>query len=159
MAEKGSVSAPAAGEQVSSQGGRMDSSSRYRQTNRVMWVAVVLAMISALAYVLIALDILGVGDLRLQEAPPAIAYVAAGGYLLGGLLILVRPRWLWSVGAVINALVILFFFLGYQDRPAVIFSPGGLVTKAAEVLLEACLIYLIVTYRPRSRHQPDRANV
>lgn len=82
-----------------------------------MWVAVALAVIAALTYVLMAMDILGVGDLQLEEAPPGIAYMAAGGYLLGGLLILLRRRWLWTVGAVINALVILFFFLGYQDRP------------------------------------------
>jgi hypothetical protein len=125
------------------------------QTNRVVWLCVALAVIAAIAYVMMALDILAVGDLQLQEAPPSVAYVAAGGYLLGGLLILLRRRWLWIVGAVINALVILFFFLGYQDRPAVIFSSGGLASKTAEVLLEVGLIYLIVTdRRRRSRRQP-----
>jgi hypothetical protein len=126
-----------------------------RQTNRVVWLCVALAVIAAITYVMMALDILSVGDLQLQEAPPAIAYVAAGGYLLGGLQILLHRRWLWMVGAVINALVILFFFLGYQDRPAVIFSSGGLASKTAEVLLEVGLIYLIVTdRRRRSRRQP-----
>lgn len=113
-----------------------------------------LAVIAALTYVLMALDILGAGDPVLEDASPGIAYVAAGGYLLGGLLILLRRRWLWIVGAVINGLVILFFFVGYQDRPAVIFSAGGLSSKAAEVLLEACLIYLIFTYRRRSHRRP-----
>jgi hypothetical protein len=61
---------------------------------------------------------------------------------------------LWIVGAVINALVILFFFLGYQDRPAVMFSAGGMASKAAELLLEVCLLYLIVTYRRPGRRQP-----
>jgi hypothetical protein len=84
------------------------------QTNRVVWLCVALAVIAAIAYVMMALDILAVGDLQLQEAPPSVAYVAAGGYLLGGLLILLRRRWLWIVGAVINALVILFFFLGIR---------------------------------------------
>jgi hypothetical protein len=71
--------------------------------------------------------------------------VAAGSYLLGGLLILVHSRWLWIVGAVINALVILFFVMAYQNRPTVMFSPGGLATKAAQLLLEVSLLYLIIT--------------
>ena len=56
-----------------------------------------------------------------------------------------RRRWLWISGAVINALVMLFFFRLYQDRPTVMFSRGGIVTKAPQLLLEATLIYLIVT--------------
>ena len=120
---------------------------------RVMWLCVALAVAAALSYVLIALHILSVGDPVLEEGPPGVPYAAAGGYLLGGLLILLRRRWLWIVGAVINALVVLFFFVGYQDRPAVIFSPGGLASKAAEVLLEVGLIYLIITYQRRRSHR------
>jgi hypothetical protein len=63
--------------------------------------------------------------------------------LIGGLLILLRRRWLWIIGAVINALVILFFVQLYQNRPVVFFSPGGLVSKAAQQLLETALLYLI----------------
>jgi hypothetical protein len=110
-----------------------------------MWLSVTLSFVSAFAYLLIVWKTLGVGDLQTAADGDVIVYVAAGGYLLGGLLILVRRRWLWIIGAVINALVILFFFRLYQDRPAVIFSPGGIVTKAAQLLLEATLIYLIVT--------------
>ncbi len=78
---------------------------------------------------------------------------AAGGYLLGGLLILVRRRWLCIVGAVLNALVILFFVMAYLSRPAVMFSSGGLATKAAQLLLEVCLLVLIMTGWRRSRSQ------
>jgi hypothetical protein len=83
------------------------------------------------------LGTLGVGDLQTAEGP-AIALVAAGCYLMGGLMILLHRRWLWIVGAVINALVIMF-------------SAGGLTTKAAQLLLEVCLLYLIITDR-RSLH-------
>jgi hypothetical protein len=69
--------------------------------------------------------------------------VAAGCYLLGGLLVLARRRWLWITGAIINALVIVFFVLAYLHRPAVMFSPGGVATKAAQLLLEVGLIALI----------------
>lgn len=110
---------------------------------RVMWTAVGLAAFTAIAYLLIAWNILGVGDLNTTDAPPVIVYVAAGCYLLGGLLILLRRRWLWIIGASINALVVLFFFKMYQNRMAVVFSPGGLTTKVAQLLLEAALLYLI----------------
>lgn len=112
---------------------------------RVMRLAVVLALVAALAYVMIALDILGVGDLQMAADGDVIIYVAAGCYLLGGLLILLRRRWLWIIGVLINALVILFFFNMYQDRPAVMFSPGGINTKVPQLLLEATLVYLTVT--------------
>lgn len=116
-----------------------------------IWLAVALAVLSSLSYVLIGLGVLGVGDLTPSERPAGIIVAAAGGYLLGGLLILVRRRSLWIIGAGINALVILFFVLGYQDRPAVLFSAGGLVSKAAEVALEVVLLYLIVTGAHRVR--------
>lgn len=110
---------------------------------RVIWIAVGLAIFTALAYVLIAFNILGVGDLQMDEKPATIIYVAAGCYVLGGLLIFLRNRWLLLFGVFINAMVILFFFKLYQGRPAVIFSPGGLVSKIAQILLEATLIYII----------------
>jgi hypothetical protein len=109
----------------------------------MMWTAVALALVAALSYILMQFNILGVGDLQMGERPPAIIYVAAGCYLLGGLLILLRNRWLLLFGAFINTMVILFFFSMYQNRPAVMFSPGGLVSKIAQILLEVVLIYII----------------
>lgn len=120
----------------------------------VIWLAVALALIAALSYLLIQLGVLGVGDLKTSEEPAAIVYVAVGSYLLGGLLILLGRRWLWLVGAVINALVILFFVMMYLNRPAVIFSPGGLTTKIAQLLLEVCLLVLILPAWHHS-HQTD----
>ncbi len=122
--------------------------------DRVVWADVGLAGAVALAYLLIGGGILAVGDLQQADAPPAIIYVCAGCYLLGGRLILLRRRGLWIAGAVINALVLLFFFSAYAARPAVLFSPGGLLTKAAQLLLEAGLLYLIVTYPPRAGGEP-----
>ena len=118
---------------------------------RVMWIAVALALITSLSYILMQFNILGVGDLQMGEKPPAIIYIAAGCYLLGGLLILLRNRWLLLFGAFINALVILFFFNMYQNRPAVMFSPGGLVSKFTQILLEVALIYVIAVNWKRSK--------
>lgn len=125
------------------------------QRVRAMWLAVLLAVLAAVSYLLIQFGVFGVGDLQPAEGPALIVYVAAGGYLLGGLLILVRRRWLWVVGAVINALVILFFVLGYQHRPAVMFSPGGVATKVAQLLLEGALLYLILTAGRQLRRQAE----
>jgi mannitol-specific phosphotransferase system IIBC component len=110
---------------------------------RILWIAVGLAIFTAVAYILMAWNILGVGDLQMDEKPAGIIYFAAGCYLVGGLLILLRNRWLLLFGAFINAMVILFFFNLYQGRPAVIFSPGGLISKLAQILLEVALIYVI----------------
>jgi hypothetical protein len=78
-------------------------------------------------------------------------YVAAAFYLASGLLILTRRRWLWLAGALFNALVILFFIQMYASRPDVLFSPGGMVTKIAQLGLEGLLIYLIFSYHGRQR--------
>ena len=120
---------------------------------RILWAAVALAILTALSYVLMAFNVLGVGDLKIDEKPAGIIFVAAGCYLLGSLLILLRNRSLLLFGAGINALVILFFFNLYKDRPAVIFSPGGLVSKIAQILLEFVLIFIIaVNWRtPKSK--------
>jgi len=111
----------------------------------MMWVGVGLALLAALAYVLIGLGVLTVGDIKANEGSGNITYIAAACYTLGGLLILLRRRGLWIIGLVINTLVLMFFFQMYQTRPVVVFSPGGLLTKAAQILLEIGLLYLIIT--------------
>lgn len=77
--------------------------------------------------------------------------LVAGCYFLGGLLILLRRRGLLIFGLAMNTLVLLFFFQMYQARPAVIFSPGGLMTKAAQLLLEVSLLYVIIADWRRAR--------
>jgi hypothetical protein len=118
---------------------------------RMTWVAVALAIMTALSYVLMQFNILGVGDLQVGEKPAGIIYVAAGCYLLGGLLILLRNRWLLLFGVFMNTMVLFFFFSMYQSRPAVIFSPGGLVSKIAQILLEFALFYVIVVNWKKSK--------
>lgn len=123
------------------------------QTNntRITWIAAALALLTALSYILIQFHVLGVGDLKVDEKPAGIIYIAAACYLTGGLLILLRNRWLLLFGAFINAMVILFFFSMYQNRPAVMFSPGGLVSKIAQILLEFALIYVLAVNWKRAK--------
>ena len=68
----------------------------------VTLAAVALAILTAIAYVLIASNVLGVGDPQVAQDGGMIIYVAAGCYLVGGLLILLRNRWLLLFGAFIN---------------------------------------------------------
>jgi hypothetical protein len=120
---------------------------------RILWVAVGLAIFTALTYVLMVWNVLGVGDLQMDEKPAGIIYFAAGCYLIGGLLILLRNRWLLLFGAFINAMVVLFFFNLYQNRPAVIFSPGGLISKILQIALEIALVYAIVLLWKRGKNE------
>jgi hypothetical protein len=112
---------------------------------RATWMVVALALFAATAYVLINASVLAVGNGPHEEGSTTMAYIAAGCYFFGGLLILLRRRWLWIIGLVMNTLVLLFFSQMHQAQPVVILSPGGLATKIAQVLLEVCLIYLIIT--------------
>lgn len=124
---------------------------------RILWIAVGLALFTALTYVLMARDLLGVGDLQMDEKPAGIIYFAAGCYPIGGLLILLRNRWLLLFGAFINAMVILFFFNLYQGRPSVIFSPGGLISKILQIFLEIALVYVIVLFWKRGKNENSGA--
>lgn len=112
--------------------------------NRLAWAGLALATAAAGTYVLIAQHVLAAGSLRVDQEGGAIVYVAAGCYLVGGLLILLRNRWLLVVGAAMNALVIAFFFSLYQTRPDVIVSPAGLASKLVQLTLEAVLIGLLI---------------
>jgi len=108
-----------------------------------------LALLAALVYFLMGAGVLQPGDLRTDEAPAGIAYFAGACYVAGGLLILAGKRWLWVVGAVVNALVIVIFISAYAARPGVLFSVPGLATKVPQLLLEIGLIYLIVMHKQR----------
>ena len=106
-----------------------------------------LALLAALVYFLMGAGLLQPGDLPADDAPAGIAYFAGACYVAGGLLILAGKRWLWVIGAVINALVIAGFYAIHAARPAVLLSLPGLATKSAQILLEIGLIYLIVTHK------------
>jgi len=110
-----------------------------------------LALLAALVYFLMGAGVLQPGDLQADDAPAGIAYFAGACYVIGGLLILARKRWLWVIGAVINGLVIAMFIAASAARPAVLFSVPGLATKSAQILLEIGLIYLIAPYKQEGR--------
>lgn len=110
-------------------------------------LAVLFAWLAAGAYLLLAAGMLGTGGYRAEPGSEGIVLVAAAGYALGGLLVLARQRWLWIVGAIVNALVMAMFFGAYAGDPSILLSGGGLATKGAQLPLEAALIALILRRR------------
>ncbi len=113
----------------------------------IMLSCLVLALISALVYVFLILGIFTVGDMISDEGVPAYFYIVPAGYAIGGLLILLKKRWLLMIGAVLNFIPIVVFYAAYAGRPDVMLSAAGLISKIAQVLLEIGLIYLIVTFK------------
>ena len=109
----------------------------------------VLAFIAAIFYVLLAAGIISVPSLASKDWQRTLIYVAAGCYVLGGLFILAKKRWLWIVGLVMNTLVMAFFFIMYSSNPAVIFSLPGLGIKIPQIIVEVGLVYLIATYHKK----------
>ena len=104
----------------------------------------VLASIAALVYFLTGAAALQPGNLQPDDAPAFMAYAAGAFYFGGGLLLLLKRRKLWITGAILNAGVIVLFFVFYSQRPDVLLSIPGLATKIPQLLLEAGLLYLIV---------------
>jgi hypothetical protein len=113
----------------------------------IMIGCMVLAFIAGVFYILLASHVLTV-PLNDEGKYQAIVYVAGGCYILGGLLVLAKKRWLWIFGLVMNTLVMAFFFFRYINNPAVIVSLPGMGTKIPQIILEAGLIYLIARYHP-----------
>ena len=112
----------------------------------IMIGCLVLAFIAAVFYVLLAAGIITVPTLGSKDWQRTLIYVAAGCYMLGGLLILAKKRWLWIIGLVMNTLVMVFFFILYRNNPAVMLSLPGLGTKIPQIILDVGLVYLIATY-------------
>lgn len=120
-----------------------------------MIASTALAFTAAVIYVLVGTNIVSIPTLGADQAPTAIWFFAAGGYFAGGLLILWRRRWLWTVGLVANSLVMSIFFLAYRDQPEMLLSTAGLATKTAQAILEAGLIYLVAAWRTTTQPVPQ----
>ncbi len=127
-----------------------------RNQSRIVWLAMGLGLFAAMAYLLLALNVLTVGNLNLTEAPLVIVCLAALCYLAVGLLILSRDRWLLLYGALINAMMILFFFELHQDHLTPVTLSPGMVTKVAQLLLEGVLICLIVAGWQKRIRAPNK---
>lgn len=119
------------------------SNTRSTSSHLALRLATLFAWLAAAAYVLIAVGVLGTGGYQPEPGSEGIVFASAAFYALGGALVLMRRRWLWIVGAVVNALVMLMFFTAYASDPSVLLSGGGLATKSSQLALEVALLTLI----------------
>jgi multisubunit Na+/H+ antiporter MnhG subunit len=116
----------------------------------LMYVSLGLTLVAALGYFLMGIGVIQPGSYDTNSAPTGIVWVACGCYVVGGALILLKRRNLWITGTVINAIVILFFYARYRSQSDIMLSAPGLITKIAQILLEAGLIYLIIKSKPKA---------
>jgi len=113
----------------------------------VMIACLILALIAVVAYVLMGIGVIQPGDLQTDNTMPTFYYIIPVGYLIIGVLVLLKKRWLWITLAAFNAFTIVVFYAMYAGQPDVMFSAPGLITKIAQILLEIGLIYLIITFK------------
>ena len=114
---------------------------------RTVRLAALFAWIAALGYLLLAAGVLGTGGYQAEPGGEGIVLAAATCYAAGGLLVLLRRRWLWIVGAVLNAMVMAMFFGAYAGEPSILLSGGGIATKGAQLALEVALVASILRRR------------
>jgi hypothetical protein len=124
---------------------------------RILFGCLLLAWVAAAFYFLMGSGRITVPTPDTVEAPAGIVYIACGCYVLGGLLILVRKRWLWMTGLVMNTLVLVIFFMMYRGKPDILLSLPGLGTKIAQVFLEIGLIILIARYKKKTSSKSRKA--
>ena len=114
---------------------------------KIMYISLALAMIAALGYFLMGINAIHAADLTQEDAPPGFVWIACAFYVISGLLLLQKKRWMLIALSIINVFPIAVFYLMWADRTDVMSSAPGLITKIAQILLEAGLIYLIVKFR------------
>jgi|WetSurMetagenome_2_1015567.scaffolds.fasta_scaffold15855_2 hypothetical protein len=114
---------------------------------RVVWGCIAMALIAAITYVLLGVGVIHAGDLSGKDMP-SFFYVIPAAYVIMGVLILSRWRWIRIASAAVVALTILVFYVRYAGQPDVMWSAPGLITKIAQIFLLAGLIYLLAKTRP-----------
>jgi hypothetical protein len=80
----------------------------------MLWLGLGLASLTAISYVLIDVGVLAVGD---AQGPSLIPFIAAGCYMIGGLLIPARRAGLWLAGVIVNAMILLVLSGSVQPAP------------------------------------------
>lgn len=113
----------------------------------VFWGCLALALITSLGYFLLGAGVTHAADLTPEDAPPAFAWIAGAFYLIAGLAAFLKPRRIKISLAIINLIPIVVFYIMWGNRPDVLFSVPGLMTKIPQILFEAGLLYLIFEKR------------
>jgi len=115
------------------------------------WVLLVLALVAASGYLLMGIGVIHAADLTLDDAPPGFTWIAGVFYVIAGLLMFLKKRWIYTAFSVINVFVIAIFIFMWAGRTDVLFSLPGLMTKIPQILLEIGLIYLLLKSKSAAR--------
>jgi hypothetical protein len=113
----------------------------------VVWGCIAMALIAAIGYILMGVGVIHPGNLS-GDNMPSFFYIIPLAYIVMGVLILSRWRWIRIASAVVVALTILVFYTRYAGQPDVMWSAPGLITKIAQIIMLGGLIYLIVKSKP-----------
>ena len=113
----------------------------------VVWGTFAMAMAAALGYILMNAGIIHPGNLQSDIELP-IGYILGLVYLVMGVLLLSRWRWIRIAEIIVVLITIIGFYAMYADQPDVMWSTPGLITKIAQVLMLAGLVYLLLKTRP-----------
>lgn len=110
----------------------------------VNWEVVGLSGLPALLYLLIGANVVSLGEITREEQRavglPATA-VFAGGAIVAATW---HERWLWIVGAVgLAAIIVMYFSLASQREPP--YEMWGIMIRVAQRPLLAGLVYLAIT--------------
>jgi hypothetical protein len=106
-----------------------------------------MGLVAALAYVLMGAGVIHPGNLD-DGSRPSFFYIIPAAYVIMGVFVISRWHWTRFASAAVVALTIIVFYARYADQPDVMWSAPGLITKIAQVLMLAGLIYLIRNSRP-----------
>ncbi len=107
-----------------------------------VWGSAIMALIAAVAYILMGVGVLTPGSLGGDDMP-VFYYIIPVAYLVMGVLVFSRFRRVRIAEAIIVAFTIVVFYAKYINQPDVMWSAPGLITKIAQVIMLAGLIYLI----------------
>lgn len=115
--------------------------------NKVRYFAAAMAAVTAVFYFLIAAHVLPVVDV-MDKGITNFGLAAGVGFAVAALLLLViRRRWLWIGGVLLQTMVIAIYFAVGADRTPN-YEVWGPVMRAPQVLIILSLAYLSVAGLP-----------
>jgi hypothetical protein len=115
----------------------------------VFFLVLAMAIVAALTYVLLGAGVLTAGSLG-ADAMPSFYYIIPAAYVIMGIFVLSRWRWIKILSAVVVVFTIGVFYTKYASQPDVMWSAPGLITKIAQIIMLAGLIYLIANPAPKT---------
>ena len=116
--------------------------------DKVRYFAAAMAGVTAVFYYLIAAHLLPVVDV-MDKGITTFGLVAGIGFTVAALLLFVlKRRWLWIVGAILQiAIIAVYFKVGSTRTPD--FEIWGLVMRAPQALIVLSLAYLSTVKMPK----------